>query len=100
MLQLLGSTQLNSPALNASVHHYITDCGLCGCSSLTALKYKDPSFENASVEFDEVKLAPTYRLVIGVPGKSNALNIASRLGMDAGVIEGARTRLGSSQVCC
>ena len=69
------------------------------CSSLTSLKYQDERFENASVEFDEAKLAPTYRLMWGIPGRSNALNIASRLGMDADIIQAARARMGTAQVC-
>ena len=69
-------------------------------SALTTLKYEDDRFENASVEFDERKMAPTYRLLWGVPGRSNALNIAARLGLDADVVEAARERLGSSQVLC
>ncbi|BDI17401.1 hypothetical protein ANSO36C_32030 [Nostoc cf. commune SO-36] len=45
---------------------------------LKALKYEDERFENASVEFDERTLSPTYRFLWGIPGRSNALTIALR----------------------
>ncbi len=61
---------------------------------LKALKYQDPRFENASVEFDLESLAPTYRLLWGIPGRSQALAIALRLGLDPEIVEGAQTHLG------
>ncbi|NER39179.1 MAG: endonuclease MutS2 [Oscillatoria sp. SIO1A7] len=61
---------------------------------LKALKYQDDRFENAAVEFDDASLSPTYRLLWGIPGRSNALAIASRLGLKPEIIEEARTRVG------
>ncbi|WP_443081968.1 endonuclease MutS2, partial [Synechococcus sp. BA-132 BA5] len=60
---------------------------------LKALKYADPRFENASVAFDVETLSPTYRLQWGIPGRSNALAIASRLGLDPGVLAVAAAQL-------
>jgi DNA mismatch repair protein MutS2 len=60
---------------------------------LKALKYSDSRFENASVAFDSETLSPSYHLLWGIPGRSNALAIATRLGLDAGVIAEARSLL-------
>lgn len=61
---------------------------------LKALKYEDDRFENASVEFDDVSLSPTYRLLWGIPGRSNALTIARRLGLDAAIVDQAQSYVG------
>jgi DNA mismatch repair protein MutS2 len=60
---------------------------------LKTLKYQDARFENASVAFDETTLAPTYRLLWGIPGRSQALHIAQRLGFDPAIIQRAATYL-------
>jgi DNA mismatch repair protein MutS2 len=52
-----------------------------------------PGVVNAAVEFDDVNLRPTYRLMVGVPGGSSGIAIAKRLGIATGIIERARTLL-------
>jgi len=85
----LGMSVLRRLAGSASLTMATTHHG-----RLKTLKTSDPRFENACVEFDDASLRPTYRLLWGVPGRSNALAIASRLGMPTDVIDGARELLG------
>ncbi len=61
--------------------------------SLKALAQTTSGFANASVEFDVASLSPTYRLFMGVPGGSSALEIAGRLGMDRALLDHARQKL-------
>lgn len=61
---------------------------------LKALKYQDERFENASVEFNDATLQPTYRLLWGIPGRSNALAIARRLGLKPDIVEDAQEKVG------
>jgi DNA mismatch repair protein MutS2 len=63
---------------------------------LKALKYQDERFENASVEFDVLSLSPTYRLLWGIPGRSNALAIARRLGLKDDIVQQAQTYVGGA----
>ncbi len=58
-------------------------------NQLKALAQTTPGFMNASVEFDVGRLAPTYRLIMDMPGGSSAIDIAGRLGMDEGILEHA-----------
>jgi DNA mismatch repair protein MutS2 len=64
---------------------------------LKLFAHSTPGVKNAAVEFDPVTLAPTYRLTIGLPGRSNALAIAARLGVPEAVLETARASLAPDQ---
>ncbi|MDE3118972.1 MAG: endonuclease MutS2 [Nitrospirota bacterium] len=58
-------------------------------NQLKALAQTHPGFVNASVEFDVSRLAPTYRLIMNLPGGSSAIDIAGRLGLDEAILEQA-----------
>jgi DNA mismatch repair protein MutS2 len=99
-----GTDPAEGSALAIALLQYLADRAMLTIASthygeLKALKYQDSRFENASVEFDDVNLAPTYRLLWGIPGRSNALSIAQRLGLNREVIENAKSQvvLGATQ---
>lgn len=64
-------------------------------AELKAYALETPRVENACCEFDIATLRPTYRLIIGAPGKSNALAICERLGMDADIVKRANDLVSS-----
>ncbi|MEM6714257.1 MAG: endonuclease MutS2 [Cyanobacteria bacterium P01_C01_bin.147] len=96
-----GTDPSEGSALAIALLHYLADqarftVATTHYGELKALKYEDDRFENASVEFDDVSLSPTYRLLWGIPGRSNALTIARRLGLDGTVVTEAQNHIGIS----
>ncbi len=99
-----GTDPAEGSALAIALLQYLADRAMLTIATthygeLKALKYQDSRFENASVEFDDVSLSPTYRLLWGIPGRSNALSIAGRLGLNPEVIDNAKSQvvLGATQ---
>lgn len=76
-------------ALVAATTHY---------AELKVYAMTTPGVENASCEFDVDSLAPTYRLLVGIPGKSNAFAISERLGLPREVIDRAADRVDAENV--
>ncbi|MDR1411226.1 MAG: Smr/MutS family protein [Spirochaetaceae bacterium] len=93
-----GTDPLEGGAIAMAVLDYLVERGsrVVVTTHHGALKnygYTRSGVENASVEFDGQTLSPTYRIVMGIPGESRAVDIASRNGLPAGIVAGARSYL-------
>jgi len=100
LLDELGSgtdPEEGSAIAMALLDHFIdTGCRVLVTTHHSILKnygYTKPGVQNASVDFDSRTLSPTYRIIMGVPGESRALEIAARNGLPQNIVEQARSYL-------
>jgi len=98
-----GTDPVEGAALARAIIERLLELGVLGVATthyaeLKAFAYATPGVENASVEFDVETLAPTYKLTIGLPGRSNALAIAARLGLAPDLVERARATMARENV--
>ena len=78
--------------LDYLVSHKVAFITTTHYSKLKTYAYSNPLIVNASMEFDQNTLSPTYRLKLGIPGSSNAFEIASKLGLVKSIIDDAKER--------
>ncbi|WP_437750348.1 endonuclease MutS2 [Staphylococcus shinii] len=97
-----GTDPSEGAALAMSILDYVHDIGSLVMATthypeLKAYSYNRDGVMNASVEFDVNTLSPTYKLLMGVPGRSNAFDISKKLGLNIQVIQKAKSMIGQDE---
>ena len=93
-----GTDPVEGAALANALLEHIKSCGaICAATThyaeLKVYALRTPGVQNASCEFDVETLRPTYRLMVGIPGRSNAFAISERIGIPAGIVRRAKELL-------
>lgn len=98
-----GTDPVEGSSLAVSILEYLSNKDILTIATTHYPEVKNyalmnPKFENASSEFDLATLSPTYRLLIGVPGKSMAFAISQKLGLNADILKSAKERIGQEKI--